>query len=113
MNKKYNEQCDLIDEFQNERKILRERITSLKNDKIDDKYIIRVLRKRLKNLEIAQNRIRDARDLITSSFLSSSVNHIAEMIADINASNRFEKTKKSFVISNSTTFIENKTKFEH
>jgi hypothetical protein len=113
MNKKYNEQCDLIDEFQNERKILQKRITNLKNDKIDDKYIIRALRKRLKILETAQNRTRNARDLITSSFVSSSVNHIAEMTADTNASNRFEKTKRSIVISNSTIFIENKTKFEH
>ncbi len=113
MNKKYNKQCDLIDELQNERKILRERITSLKNDKIDDKYIIRALRKKLKILEIAQNRIRNARDLITSSFVSSSVNHIAEMTANTNASNRFEKTKRSIVMSNSTIFIENKVKFEH
>jgi hypothetical protein len=113
MNKKYNEQCDLIDELQNEKKILRERIANLKNDKLDDKYIIRVLRERLKILEIAQNRIRNARDLITSSFVSSSVNHIAEMTADINASNRFEKTKRSIIISNSTIFIEDKTKFEH
>ncbi len=113
MNKKYNEQCDLIDELQIERKILRERIASLKNDKIDDKYIIRVLRKRLKILEAAQDRIRNARDLITSSFVSSLVNHVAEMTADTNASNRLEKTKRSVVISNSTIFIENKAKFEH
>jgi hypothetical protein len=42
MTKNYNEQCDLIDELQDERKILKERIAFLKNDKIDDKYIIRV-----------------------------------------------------------------------
>ncbi len=113
MNKKYNEQCDLIDELQNEKKILRERIASLKNDKIDDKYIIRALRERLKILETAQNRIRNARDLITSSFVSSSMNHIAEMTADTNASNRLEKTKRSVVISDSTIFIEDKVKFEH
>jgi hypothetical protein len=35
------------------------------------------------------------------------------MTADINASDRFEKTKRSVVISNSTIFIENKAKFEH
>jgi septal ring factor EnvC (AmiA/AmiB activator) len=113
MNKKYNEQCDLIDEFQIERKILRKRIASLKNDKINDKYIIRALKERLKILEAAQDRIRNARDLITSSFVSSLVNHIAEMTADTNASNRLEKTKRSVVISNSTIFIEDKTKFEH
>jgi uncharacterized phage infection (PIP) family protein YhgE len=113
MNKKYNEQCDLIDEFQNERKILREKITSLKNDKINDKHTIRALKEKLKILEIAQNRIRIAHDFITSSFVSSLMNHIAKMIADINTSNRLEKTKRSIVISNSTIFIENKTKFEH
>jgi hypothetical protein len=115
MNKKYNEQCDLIDEFQNERKILRERITNLKNDKLDDKYIIRVLRKRLKILEVVQNRTRNVRESIIFSYASSSslMNHIAEMTTDINAIDRFEKVKRSAVISNSTIFIENKAKFEH
>jgi hypothetical protein len=111
MNKKYNEQCDLIDELQNERKILRERITILKNDKIDDKYIIRALREKLKVFETTHNRTRNVRKSITSSFRSSTADQ--EMIADINASNRFEKTKRSIVISNSTIFIENKAKFEH
>jgi hypothetical protein len=115
MNKEYNEQCDLINEFQNERKILRERIANFKNDKLDDKYIIRALKKRLKILEIAQNRTRNVRESIISLFasLSSSVNHIAEMTADINAIDRFEKIKRSAVISNSTIFIEDKAKFEH
>ncbi len=103
----------MIDELQNERKTSRKRIINLKNDKIDDKYIIRALREKLKILETAQNRTRNARDFITSSFVSSSVNHIAEMTADINASNWFKKTKRSIVISNSTVFIENKAKFEH
>jgi hypothetical protein len=111
MNKKYNEKCDLIDEFQNEKRTLHERITSLKNDKIDDKYIIRVLRKKLKILETIQNRTHNVRKLITSSFRSSTANQ--EMIADINAFDRFEKTKRSIVISNSTIFIEDKAKFEH
>jgi septal ring factor EnvC (AmiA/AmiB activator) len=111
MIKKYNEQCDVIDELQNERKILQERIASLKNDKIDDKYIIRALKKKLKILETTQNRTRNVRKFITSSFRSSTANQ--EMIADINASNRFEKTKRSIVISDSTIFIENKAKFEH
>ncbi len=113
MNKEYNKQCDLIDELQSEQKILQKKIATLKNDKLNDRYIIRVLREKLKILETAQNRIRNARDLITSSFVSSFVNHIAEMTADNNASNRFEKTKRSIVISNSTIFIENKAKFEH
>jgi hypothetical protein len=85
----------------------------LKNDKLNDKYIIRFLKKKLKILEITQNRIRNARDFITLSFVSSSVNHIAEMIANINASKRLEKTKRFIVISNSTIFIKNKAKFEH
>jgi septal ring factor EnvC (AmiA/AmiB activator) len=113
MIKKYNDQCDIIDALQDERKTFKEKITILKNDKIDDKYTIRALREKLKILETAQNRIRNARDLITSSFVSSSVNHIAEMTADINASNRLEKTKRSVVISDSTIFIEDKAKFEH
>jgi septal ring factor EnvC (AmiA/AmiB activator) len=113
MIKKYNDQCDIIDAFQDERKTLKEKIATLKNDKIDDKYTIRALREKLKILETAQNRIRNARDLITSSFVSSSVNHIAEMTADINASNRLEKTKRSVVIFDSTIFIEDKAKFEH
>jgi septal ring factor EnvC (AmiA/AmiB activator) len=115
MNKKYNEQCDLIDELQNERKILRERITNLKNDKLNDKYIIRALKKRLKTLEIAQNRTRNVRESIISLYASSSsfVNHIAEITIDINAIDRFEKNKRLAIISNSTIFIEDKAKFEH
>jgi hypothetical protein len=113
MNKEYNEQCDLIDELQNERKILQKREAILKNDKLNDKYIIRALRKKLKILEIVQNRTRNARDFITSSFVLLFVNHIAKMTANINASKRLEKTKQSIVISNSTIFIEDKTKFEH
>jgi hypothetical protein len=111
MIKKYNKQCDVIDELQNERKVLQERIAFLKNDKIDDKYIIRALRKKLKIFETTQNRTCNARKLITSSFKSSTADQ--EMIANINASNRFEKTKRSVVISNSAIFIENKAKFEH
>jgi uncharacterized protein (DUF4213/DUF364 family) len=71
MIKKYNEQCDVIDELQNERKVLQKRIASLKNDKIDDKYIIRALKEKLKILETTQNRTRNVRKFITSSFKSS------------------------------------------
>jgi prefoldin subunit 5 len=73
------------------------------------------MRQKLKILETAHDRIRNVRESITSSFvsLSSSMNHIAEMIADINATDRLEKTKRSVVISNSTIFIEDKAKFEH
>jgi predicted nuclease with TOPRIM domain len=115
MIKEYNEQCDSIDELQNEKKTLQNKIANLKNDKLNDKYIIRTLKEKLKILETAQNRTRNVRESIVSSFASFllSVNHIAEMTADINASNRLEKTKRSIVISNSTIFTEDKTKFEH
>jgi hypothetical protein len=111
MNKEYNEQCDLIDEFQSERKILQKRIAILKNDKLNDKYIIRTLREKLKILETTQNRTRNVREFITFSFRSSIANQ--EMIADINAFDRLEKTKRSVVILNSTIFIKDKAKFEH
>jgi septal ring factor EnvC (AmiA/AmiB activator) len=111
MIKKYNDQCDIINALQDERKILKKKIAILKNDKIDDKYTIRALREKLKILETAQNRIRNVREFITSSFKSSTADQ--EMTADINASDRFEKTKRSVVISNSTIFIEDKAKFEH
>jgi ABC-type branched-subunit amino acid transport system substrate-binding protein len=113
MIKKYNNQCDIIDALQDEKKTLKKKIAILKNDKIDDKYTIRALRKKLKILEIVQNRTRNARDFIMSSFISSSANHTAEMIADITAIDRLEKIKRSVVISDSTIFIENKAKFEH
>jgi hypothetical protein len=111
MIRKYNEQCDVIDELQNERKVLQKRIAFFKNDKIDDKYIIRVLKEKLKILETTQNRTRNVRKFITSSFKSSTADQ--KMIANINASNRFEKTKRSIVISNSAIFIKDKAKFEH
>jgi vacuolar-type H+-ATPase subunit H len=111
MIKKYNDQCDIIDALQDERKTLKKKIATLKNDKIDDKYTIRALREKLKILETAQNRTRNVRELITSSFRSSTADQ--EMTADINASDRLEKTKRSVVTSNSTIFIEDKAKFEH
>jgi septal ring factor EnvC (AmiA/AmiB activator) len=71
MIKKYNDQCDIIDALQDERKTLKKKIATLKNDKIDDKYTIRALREKLKILETAQNRTRNVREFITSSFRSS------------------------------------------
>jgi hypothetical protein len=64
MNKEFNEQCDLIDELQSERKILQKRIAILKNDKLNDKYIIRILKEKLKILETAHDRIRNVRNSI-------------------------------------------------
>ncbi len=69
------------------------------------------MKQKLKILETTHDWIRNVKDLITSSFKSSTADH--EMIADMNAFDRFEKTKRSIVISNSTIFIEDKAKFEH
>jgi phosphate/sulfate permease len=120
--KNYNDQVDLIDEYFIERneylekkKALQKENIALQNEFTDQKFALRIMRQRLKTLKTAHDRIRNVRESITSSFasFSSSVNHVAETTADFNASNRFEKTKRSIVISNSTIFIEDKAKFEH
>ncbi len=119
--KKYNEQIDVIDEYLIERneyfvkkKTLQKKNIILQNELIDQKFALRTMRQKLKILETTHDRIRNVRNFITSSFVfSSSADHAAKMIADINASNKFEKTKRFAAISNSTIFIENKTKFEH
>jgi hypothetical protein len=66
---------------------------------------------KLKTLETTQNRTRNVRKSITLSFRLSIADQ--EMIADINAFDRFKKKTQSIVISSSTIFIENKAKFEH
>jgi hypothetical protein len=119
--KNYNEQIDVIDEYFIERneylvkkKTLQKKNIILQNELIDQKFALRTMKQKLKILKTTHDRIRNVRDFITSSFvLSSSANHAAKMIADINASNRLEKTKRFAAISNSTIFIENKTRFEH
>ncbi len=120
--KNYNEQIDVIDEYFTERreyleekKVLQKENTILQDELIDQKFALRTMRQKLKILETTHDRTRNVREFITSSFVlfSSSANHVAEMTADINASNRLEKTKRSVVISNSTIFIEDKVKFEH
>jgi hypothetical protein len=119
--KNYNEQIDVIDEYFIERneylvkkKTFQKKNIILQNELIDQKFALRTMRQKLKILETTHDRIRNVRESITSSFvLSSSANHAARMIADINASNRLEKTKRFAVISDSTIFIENKAKFEH
>jgi hypothetical protein len=119
--KNYNEQIDVIDEYLIERneylvkkKTLQKKNIILQNELIDQKFVLRTMRQKLKILETTHDRIRNVRDSITSSFVfSSSADHAAKMTADINASNRLEKTKRFAAISNSTIFIENKTKFEH
>jgi hypothetical protein len=120
--KNYNEKIDVIDEYFTKRKeyfekkrILQKKNTILQNEFTDQKFALRTMKQKLKILERTHDRTRNVKEFITSSFvlLSSFANYVAEMIADINASNRFEKMKQSIVISNSTIFIENKAKFEH
>ncbi len=119
--KNYNEQIDVIDEYLIERneyfvkkKTLQKKNIILQNELIDQKFVLRIMRQKLKTFETTHDRIRNVKRFITSSFVFSSfANHAAKMTADINASNRFEKTKRFVVISNSTIFIENKAKFEH
>ncbi len=83
----------------------------MKNNRDNDKYIIHILRQKLKILK--RNRTRNVRESIISSFVSSVSKHTTEMPADINVTNRLEKMKRSVAISNLTIFIENKAKFEH
>ncbi len=120
--KDYNEQIDVIDEYftekreyLEEKKVFQKENRILQDELIDQKFALRTMRQKLKILETTHDRTRNVRRLITSSFVSfsSSADHVAEMTADINASNRLEKTKRSVVISNSTIFIEDKAKFEH
>ncbi len=116
--KNYNDQIDIIDEYftkRNEylvkkRTFQKENII-LQNELTDQKFVLRTMKQKLKILETIHDRIRNVRNLITSSFRSSTADQ--EMIADTNASDRLEKTKRSVVISNSTIFIEDKAKFEH
>ncbi len=116
--KNYNDQVDVINEYLIERneylekkKTLQKENISLQNELIDQKFVLRTMRQKLKILETAHDRTRNVKESITSSFRSSTADQ--EMIANINAFDRLEKTKRSIVISNSTIFIEDKAKFEH
>ncbi len=116
--KNYNDQVDVIDEYMIERneylekkKTLQKENIFLQNELIDQKFVLRTMKQKLKTLETAHDRTRNVKKSITSSFRSSTADQ--EMTANINAFDRFEKTKRSIVISNSTIFIEDKAKFEH
>ncbi len=118
MIKNYNDQVDVIDEYMIERneylekkKTLQKENIFLQNELIDQKFVLRTMKQKLKTLETAHDRTRNVKKSITSSFRSSTADQ--EMTANINAFDRFEKTKRSIVISNSTIFIEDKAKFEH
>jgi hypothetical protein len=120
--KNYNEQIDVINEYFIERneylakkKTFQKENIILQNELIDQKFVLRMIRQKLKIFETIHNRIRNVKEFLTSLFVFFSLfaNHVAKMTTNINASNRFEQTKRSIIISNSTIFIENKTKFEH
>jgi archaellum component FlaC len=97
------------------KRILQKENIILQNEFIDQKFVLRTMKQKLKILETVYDRIRNVKSSIMSSFVSfsSSVNQIAEMTAIINAIDRLEKTKRFVVIFDSTIFIENKAKFEH
>ncbi len=118
--KNYNDQVDVINKYFTKRndylvkkKTFQKENIVLQNEFIDQKFVLRTMKQKLKILKTVHDRIRNVKNLITSSFISLSANHIAEIIADITAIDRFEKIKRSIVISNSAIFIENKTKFKH
>ncbi len=118
--KNYNDQVDVIDEYLTkrneylaEKKTLQKENIILQNELTDQKFVLRTMRQKMKILEAVHDRTRNVKDSITSSFISSSANHTAEMTAGITAIDRFEKIKRSVVISDSAIFIENKAKFEH
>jgi septal ring factor EnvC (AmiA/AmiB activator) len=109
----YNEQCDLLKKYQKKRNILMKKILALKKNNKNLKSFIRSLRKQIKNLKIEKSNehVRNAFESSSSSYNAFDIR--AEMIADINATNRFEKTKRSATIFDSTVFIDDKNKFEH
>ncbi len=109
----YNEQCDLLKKYQKKRNTLMKKILALKKNNKNLKSFIQSLRKQIKNLKIEKSN-EHARNAFESS--SSSYNTFdsrAKMTANINATNRFEKTKRSTTILDSTVFIDDKNKFEH
>jgi hypothetical protein len=81
------------------KKTLQKKNIIFQNKLIDQKFTLRIMRQKLKTLKIAHDWTRNVRKSITSFFVlfSSFVNHITKMIANINASNQFEKIKQSIV----------------
>jgi hypothetical protein len=67
------------------KKTLQKENIILQNELIDQKFVLRIMRQKLKTLETVRDRIRNVKDSITSSFISSSADHTAEMTADITA----------------------------
>ncbi len=109
----YNEQCDLLEKYQKKRNTLMKKILALKKNNKNLKSFIRSMRKQIKNLKIEKTN-EHARNALESSFSSYNASDSrARMTADINATNRLEKTKRFAAISDSTVFIDDKNKFEH
>jgi hypothetical protein len=89
-----NEQCDLLNKYQKKRNILMKKTFALKKDYKNIKLFIRFLRKQIKNLKIKKSN-EHAQNALESSFSSyNAFNSRAKMIANINATNRLEKTKR-------------------
>ncbi len=89
------------------------KILVLKKNNKNLKSFIRSLKKQMKNLKIEKSN-EHAQNAFESSFFSYNAFDIcARMIADINATNHFKKTKRSATIFDSTIFIDDKNKFEH
>ncbi len=85
--KNYNDQIDVINEYYIERneylekkKTLQKENIFLQNELVDQKFVLRTMRQKLKTHETAHDRTRNVKKSITSSFISfsSSVNYIAE-----------------------------------
>ncbi len=109
----YNEQCDVLKKYEKKRNILIKKILALKKDNKNLKSFIRSLRKQVKNLKIEKSN-KYARNALESSFSSHNASDSrAKMTANINATNRLEKTKRFTAISDSTVFINDKNKVEH
>ncbi len=109
----YNKQCDLLKKYQKERNTFMKKILALKKDNKDLKSFIQSLRKQIENSKIEKSD-EHARNALESSFFSYNASDTrARMIANTNATNNFEKTKRSTTIFDSTVFINDKNKFEH
>ncbi len=89
------------------------KILALKINNKNLKLFIQSLKKQIKNLKIEKSN-EHVRNAFESSFSSyNAFDTRARMIADTNATNSFEKTKRSATILDSTIFIDDKNKFEH
>ncbi len=103
----------MLKKYQKKRNTLMKKILALKKNNKNLKSFIRFLRKQIENLKIEKSNehVRNALESSSSSYNASDSR--AKMTANTNATNRFEKTKRSTTILDSTVFIDDKNKFEH